>query len=136
MALSGVYRLLNTSFYYGTFEYPKDSGKWYQGKHKPIVTQELFEKAQENIKTIEANKRSKNKEFAFTKLMKCGLCGSGITAQEKFKHLKDGSVNRYVYYSCTKGKDRDCKQAYVREDELIQRLLKLVDRVSINELGI
>ena len=136
MALSGVYRLLNTPFYYGTFEYPKDSGKWYQGKHKPIITQELFEKAQENIKTIEANKKNKNKEFAFTKLLVCGLCGSGITAQEKFKNLKDGTVAQYIYYGCTRGKDRDCKNAYIREDDLIKELASIIDRVEMDRLGV
>ncbi len=38
--------------------------------------------------------RVENKEFAFTKLMTCGLCGSEISADEKFKKLKSGSVIR------------------------------------------
>ena len=37
--------------------------------------------------------RTTNKEFAFTKLLTCGLCGSAISADEKFKKLKDGSVH-------------------------------------------
>ena len=30
---------LENTFYYGAFEYPRDSGNWYQGIHKPIITQ-------------------------------------------------------------------------------------------------
>lgn len=76
----------------------------------------------------------KIKEFAFTRLMVCGLCGSGITASEKFKNLADGSVNRYIYYGCTKFVDMDCKNIYIREEELIQQLIKIIDRVEINKL--
>lgn len=42
LTLSGVYRILDNPFYYGMFEYPRESGNWYTGKHKPIITQELF----------------------------------------------------------------------------------------------
>jgi len=76
-----------------------------------------------------------DREFAFTKLMKCGLCGSGITASEKFKNLKDGTVNRYVYYGCTRSKDITCKSGYIREEELITQLVEMVDKLSLNEIG-
>jgi hypothetical protein len=36
--LSNVYTILENHFYYGIFEYPRKSGRWYQGKHKPIIT--------------------------------------------------------------------------------------------------
>lgn len=49
----------------------------------PIITKELFDKTQENLS--EHAIRIQGKEFAFTKLITCGLCGSGITADEKFK---------------------------------------------------
>jgi len=83
LALSNIYRTLQNTFYYGIFEYPRDSGNWYQGKHEPIVSKELFEKVQEQLKRDNIVRQSK--EFAFTKLMTCGLCGSGISAEEKYK---------------------------------------------------
>lgn len=43
-------------------------------------------------------------------LIRCGHCGSGISADEKFKKLKDGGVNRHVYYFCTKARNIDCKK--------------------------
>jgi hypothetical protein len=63
------------------------------------------------------------------------MCESGITAQEKYKELKDGTNAKYIYYSCSKSKDRNCKNKYVREEELIEELLKVIDIVNINELG-
>ena len=134
LSLSGVHRVLNNTFYYGRFEYPKGSGNWYQGKHKPIVTQTLFEKAQEQLKRDNIVKV--NKEFAFTKLMTCGLCQSGVCAQEKFKQLKDGTHAKYIYYGCSRGKDRHCKNKYIREKELISQLAKIIDKMDIDALGI
>jgi DNA invertase Pin-like site-specific DNA recombinase len=130
---SGIFRILDNPFYYGVYEYPKKSGNWYNGKHEPIINQELFEKAQAQLKRD--NIQRENKEFAFTKLFTCGYCGSGISAEEKWKQLKDGTHARYIYYSCSRARDRNCKNKYIREEELIIELLKILDELDINELG-
>jgi site-specific DNA recombinase len=135
LTLSLIYNILKETFYYGEFEYPIGSDKWYKGAHDPIISKELYQKAREKL-DIDNVRRSEVKEFAFTKLMKCGLCGSGITADEKFKKLSDGSVRRYVYYGCSRGKDRDCKGGYIREEELIKQLTLLLDKINLDELGI
>lgn len=132
--LSTIYNLLKTSFYYGMFEYPKGSGNWYVGKHTPLITKELFQLVQG--KMAEENKpKSKFNDFTFTKLMICGYCESGITAQEKTKNISDGSVHTYIYYSCTRHKDHYCKNPYIREDALVTQLLELIDTVSIDAIG-
>jgi len=133
LTLSGVYRTLQNPFYYGTFEFPRKSGNFYHGKHEPLITEEIFRKVQEQLKRDKIVRE--NREFAFTKLFTCGLCGSGISAQEKYKELKDGTNAKYVYYSCSKARDRNCKNKYIREEELIEELLKVIDIVNINELG-
>jgi DNA invertase Pin-like site-specific DNA recombinase len=133
LTLSGIYRILENHFYYGPFESPRGSGNWYQGKHEPLITQELFEKAQAQLKRD--NIQRENKEFAFTKLFTCGYCGSGISAEEKWKQLKDGTHAKYIYYSCSRARNRNCKNHYIREEDLILELLKILDKVNINELG-
>jgi len=134
LSLSNIYILLQNTFYYGVFEYPKKSGNWYNGKHEPIITKELFDQVQLQVKS-QVLRQQEPKEFAFIKLMTCGLCGSGISADEKFKKLKDGSVNRHVYYLCSKSKDRNCKSGYINELDLIKQLVELLDQVNINEIG-
>ena len=133
MTLSSVYLVLQNPFYYGVFEYPEKSGNWYQGKHQPLITKELYDRAQEQMKR-DRIVRSDIKEFAFTKLMTCGDCGSGISADEKFKRLKDGTSNRYVYYGCTKARDFSCKGGYIREEELIEQLAKIMDEIDLNRI--
>jgi site-specific DNA recombinase len=134
LSLGNIYQILENHFYYGVFEYPRKSGNYYNGIHEPLITKELFDLVQTQVKSNFM--RTENKEFAFTKLMICGLCGSGITADEKFKELKDGSVNRYVYYGCSKSKDKSCKDGYINETDLIKQFEQLLDDLDINEIKI
>ncbi|MCB9810681.1 MAG: recombinase family protein [Candidatus Nomurabacteria bacterium] len=132
LSLGNIYRILENHFYYGVFEYPRNSGNWYQGRHEPLITKELFDLVQEQLKGNELKTRQE-KEFAFTKLMICGLCGSGISADEKYKKLKNGKINAHVYYTCTKARDKHCKCGYLNETDLIKQLQKLVDVASFSE---
>lgn len=134
LTLSNIYIILKSTFYYGEFEYPKGGGQWYKGVHDPIITKDLYLQVQGRI-TSDHVVRDQNKEFAFTRMITCGLCGSGVTADEKFKKLKDGTTNRYVYYGCTKFKDKNCPCGYVREEDLIEQLASVLDVVSLDEIG-
>ena len=135
LSLGNIYRILENHFYYGTFEYPRGSGNWYKGKHEPIIDKELFDLVQKQVKNSQLV-RKEDIEFAFTKLMFCGLCGSGISATEKFKKLKSGAINRHIYYGCTKAKDKRCKCGYINEDDLIKQLLKIVSSLETNQMKI
>jgi len=133
LTLSNVYILLRNTFYYGKFEYPKGGGQLFEGIHEPIITKDLFDLVQENISSHLIKNTSK--EFAFTKMMTCGVCGSGITADEKFKKLKNGDVNRHVYYMCTKHNDSKCTNPIINENLLIEQLVGLMDNINLNEIG-
>lgn len=132
-SISNIYITLRNTFYYGSFEYPKGGGQWYTGRHTPIITKDLFDKVQQNMMNYSVTGEAK--EFAFTKLMTCGLCGSRITASEKFKKQQNGNVHRYIYYGCCKFQDKDCTSGYMREDALIEQLAKLMDTIDLDEIG-
>ncbi len=134
LSLGNIFSILENHFYYGVFEYPKNSGRWYQGKHEPLISKELFDQVQAQMKSQVV--RSESKEFAFTRLMECGMCGSGVTADEKFKKQKNGNIHRHVYYSCTRSKDRNCKNGYLNEEVLIEQFVQLMDTIDIDEIGI
>ncbi len=134
LTLSNVHKIIDTPFYYGYFEYPSKSGNWYKGNHEPIISKELFDAARTQMKRDRIVK-SETKEFAFTKLIKCGLCDSGVSAEEKFKKIKStGLTARYVYYGCSRSRDRNCKGGYIREELLTQQLIKLIDEIDFNQL--
>jgi len=134
LSLANLYTILRNTFYYGEFEYPTGGGMWYQGKHEPIITKELFDKVQASLQEQYIPK-TESKEFAFTKLITCGYCQSGITADEKFKKLKDGGVNRHVYYMCTKARNTDCTNQPINEKDLIDELTNLLDNIDLDEIG-
>ncbi|KKR45546.1 MAG: hypothetical protein A3G47_01110 [Candidatus Zambryskibacteria bacterium RIFCSPLOWO2_12_FULL_39_45] len=133
--MANIYLILRNSFYTGQFEFPVGSGQWYIGKHTPIIDKELFDKVQ-NALNENYIPKTESKEFAFTKLIKCGYCSAGITADEKFRKLVGGGTNRHAYYFCTrKGKD-ECKNPYINEPDLINELIELMDKVDLDEIGI
>jgi len=134
MTLSMIFRMLNDTFYYGEYEYPVRSGKWYKGGHDPIISRELFLKTRENV-VSPARRHPGTIDFAFTKMIYCGACGSAISAEEKFKHQKNGNTHRYVYYHCSKGKDRDCREGAIREEDLMIQLIQLMDKIDIDQLA-
>jgi len=135
ISLSMIYRILGDSYYYGEFEYPVGSGNIYKGGHDPIISRELFLRARENL-TAPPRRHPGTVEFAFTKLLYCGNCGSGICAEEKFKHQKNGNTHRYVYYHCTRGKDKSCREKPIREEDLVKQMVILVDSIEADQLKI
>lgn len=135
LSLGNFYRLLKLPFYYGEFEYPAKSGNWYRGVHTPIISKELFQLAQQKL-CAEHDFSYGSKEFAFTRIITCGSCGSGITAQEKTKRQQNGNVHHYVYYCCTKSRDRLCRQSYLREEDLVKQICNIIDEIDISNLGI
>lgn len=134
ITLSMIYRMMGNPYYTGRFEFPRDSGKWFEGKHEPLVTQAVFDKVQETMKTT-PHAPYGTKEFSFTRLMICGECGSGICAEEKLKRLKSGEVARYVYYGCKGRWIKNCKQHYIREEALADQLCKMMDEVEIDRIA-
>jgi hypothetical protein len=132
LSVGNVFKIINNTFYYGRFEFPQGSGNWYDGKHEPIITKELFDDVRASLKTQVI--KSHGKEFAFTRMVKCGACGSGITADEKFKKLQNGGVNRHVYYRCTKSKDRKCTNPAVNEVGLLKEFQKMASTLDLNEV--
>lgn len=134
ITLSNIYLILKNPFYYGEFEYPRGSGQWYKGKHDPIITKDLYLQVQNQI-TSDNIVRGQDKEFAFTKMLTCGLCGSGISACEKFKKQQNGNTHRYVYYGCTRFRDKFCPYKYIREEDLIEQMADILDTISLDEIG-
>lgn len=135
VVLSAIYVMLRNPYYSGQFEYPKGSGKWYRVKHPSIVSRKLWKEVQEKL-TVEPKSPPGTKIFDFTKMLTCGACGSGVTAEEKFKDIIDGSVRRYVYYHCTRARDPNCQEPYIREETLVNQLTKILDRVDIDKLAV
>jgi hypothetical protein len=134
--LSTIYTLLKNPFYCGVFEYPRGSGNWYVGKHEALISRDLFELVRKKV-TEDHRTKQKVHEYAFVKMMRCGLCDSGVTAVTKEKTIKNegGIIRTYIYYACSRANDRRCKNPYVREDHLMEQLAGIIDQVEIDKIG-
>lgn len=127
---SMAYRILREPFYYGSFEYPRGSGNWYEGSHEPLITKELFDKVQKMLKIVSKGKWGR-KQFYFKHLLRCGGCGSAVCGVEHIN--RHGKL--YTYYRCTKSaKNFRCKEKYIRENKLIEKIAEIIDQIKENHM--
>ena len=127
---SNIYLLFSNTFYYGEYEYPVGTGKWYQGTHKPMITREEYDRIQ-YLLGKRGRPRPKSHDIAYRGPIKCGECGAMITAEEKTKHQKNGNVHHYTYYHCTKKKDPNCSQGAIEEKELEKQIARELKKLEI-----
>jgi len=111
-----------------------------------MITKEEFERLQ-TILGSKGRRLSKTREFAYTKLMVCGECKGGITAEQKnqlictackFKFAYENRVEcpkcstrlknaqadnfKYVFYHCSKRKNPNCAQGSIQVQELEKQI--------------
>ena len=80
-----LYAIFSNIFYAGFYNY---QGKIEKGIHEPMITLEEFDKVQ-ILLGREGRPRSKTHDFPFTGIIRCGECGSAITALAKTKMTQE-----------------------------------------------
>lgn len=161
LSMSHMYKIFNESFYYGWYQWKNpETGKreLYKGEHKPMITEQEYNRAQ-LLLGKKGKPQPKTRHFAFTGVMTCGECGSGITAEEKnqiicpecrdkfayenktncpscnmkIEAMKKSVRLNYVYYHCTKKKNRNCSQGSIRVEELEKQFNGKLEQLKIDE---
>ena len=123
--------ILSNPFYYGHFRY---GGEIHEGKHQPVVSKKIFDKAQEVLKQRgRPHHKQKNEPQPFCGLLSCASCGMMITGEYKVKRQKNGNVHEYVYYHCTKKSKMKCPEPCIREEELDRQLSSLIQKFSLRQ---
>ena len=133
LSRSAWYKMLASPFYAGTIVY---NGKESPGKHMPMITVDEYNRIQELLGVKGCKRRPKEKNFAFSGMFKCGVCGCSITAEHKTKFIKSEKIIRgYDYYHCThKKKEIDCKQGSVAESNITDEILEKLDKLKMHAL--
>lgn len=122
------YDMLSSLFYTGMMEH---GGELYQGKHPPMLTQAEYDELQRIMGRGKPVYRQRL-EFDFTGLMRCGLCGCGVTAERKVKHYKaTGNTRTYVYYHCTNSKG-GCSKQGITQQQVETQVIDLLGKVTIH----
>ncbi len=130
LCLSAMYKIFTNSFYCGEFVY---NGKIYEGKHEPMITKEQFDLAQK-ILGQSGKPRPKYKRLPFNGIIRCAECDGMITAEEKFKKMKDGSIKRHLYHHCSHNKcGKTCSQKSITSEEILKQISTYLDAITIPE---
>jgi site-specific DNA recombinase len=123
MYRSTLYRIFTNPFYAGIIEY---GGYYQEGKHRPMVTMEEFEKVQFLLRR-KGNPRFRRMTYAYTGLLRCGECGGMASATYKQKLIKEsGEIKDYTLYYCINGRKKQygCTQVKYLNEEVINQEIK------------
>ncbi len=115
---AGIHRILKNPIYYGEFLW---KGKRHFGKHKSVITKQLFDDVQTILKRPAQTTKTKIR-FAYAGLVKCGKCGCSMTPE-----IKKG---KYIYYHCTQYRG-NCDNVYIREEKLGDLLGELLLHIRV-----
>ncbi len=161
LSMSHVYSIFNNPFYYGYFEWSNpETGKieLYKGSHPAMITEQEFMRGQVLLGK-KGKPQPKTREFAFTGLIRCGECDSMITAEEKnqiicticknkfsyenktacprcstdISEMSNPTILNYIYYHCTKKKQRNCSQKTIRIENLETQFNDILDDLTIDK---
>ncbi len=118
---STIHNILRNRIYYGEYEW---NGQIFRGRHEPLVTYEVWERAQKVLYGRKDQKLRRSKwDFAFSGIVTCGHCGCAMVGE-----IKKG---KYVYYHCTGFKGK-CNEPYVREEVFVEQFGRLLRGLSFD----
>ena len=156
---SSIYQIFTKPFYYGKFEYPAGSGKWYEGKHQPMISAAEYDQVQVMLGRNGNPRPQKHNDFVFTGVVRCGECNLMVTAEEKHqvicgnckykfayrnrdacpwcKTKMDKMENlrylKYIYYHCSKSRKPPCTQKCVSWIQMEEQIHGYLARITISE---
>jgi site-specific DNA recombinase len=162
LQISHVYRILTQPFYYGWFWVKNEQTgeqEIHKGSHQPIITEEEFDIVQAKLGR-KGKPRTRKHNLIFTGRMECGECGSMVTGEEKFQlicpkcklkflylnkdmcprckrkieEMRKPTMLHYIYYHCTRKKNRACVQKSIRVEELEKLIDKKLDKFRLSPL--
>lgn len=115
-----IHRMISNPTYYGVM---KRNEKLYKGNHKPIISKNLFDRAQSALQ-IRTHTKKQKLFFTYRGFLKCN-CGCVYTASKKKGH---------DYYYCTNGKGScNVHNKYERAENIDDLILEIFDKIQFDE---
>ncbi len=125
---SHISYILRNIIYIGKIKY---AGKVYQGNHQRIISDDVFNLAQEIHKKKIRNLRV-YKDYSLAGLLNCKSCNSVMTPCHTNKK-RHNRLHRYYYYRCTKTFKKDWNSCDIRQvsaDRLEDFICENLKRIS------
>jgi len=131
LSKSRIFTILRNPIYIGKIKY---DGKLLHGNHKAIISQELFDLAQQMHKKC-FKKIRLNKSFLLSGLIRCKECNSYMTPSHTNKK-QNGKTKRYLYYRCTSTLKKEwdyCSTKQVNTNRLENYIFQNLERISLDK---
>ncbi|MBW0192964.1 cassette chromosome recombinase CcrB [Staphylococcus aureus] len=146
-SISAVTYILSNPFYIGKIQFAKykdwndkrrkglnDKPVIAEGKHTPIISQDLWNKVQARKKQVSKKPQVHGKGTnLLTGIIFCEKCGAAYAASNTTNTLKDGTKKRIRYYSCSNFRNKGSKvcsansvRADVIEKYVMDQILEVV----------
>ena len=146
-SISAVTYILSNPFYIGKIQFAKykdwndkrrkglnDKPVIAEGKHTPIISQDLWDKVQARKKQVSKKPQVHGKGTnLLTGIIFCEKCGAAYAASNTTNTLKDGTKKRIRYYSCSNFRNKGSKvcsansvRADVIEKYVMDQLIEIV----------
>lgn len=146
-SISSITYILANPFYIGKIQFAKykdwsekrrkglnDKPVIAEGKHSPIINQDLWDKVQMRKKQVSQKPQVHGKGTnLLTGIIHCPQCGAPMAASNTTNTLKDGTKKRIRYYSCSNFRNKGSKvcsansvRADVIEDYVMKQILEIV----------
>lgn len=144
---SAIAYILSNPFYIGKIQFAKYKD-WNEkrrkglnnnpvvadGKHSPIISQELWDKVHSRMKQVSQKPQVHGKGTnLLTGIVHCPQCGAPMAASNTTNTLKDGTKKRIRYYSCSNFRNKGSKvcsansvRADVIEKYVMDQILEIV----------
>ena len=127
---TSLYSMFNNPRYAGKIPVPGKPDEYTKASYPAMVTEEEYNRVQELLGSKGTRKLATKKTFIFRGALVCGECGCMITAEEKTKRFKNGTIKYYIYYHCTH--KRACSQRMnVREEALSEQFVDFLSKYTI-----
>lgn len=148
-SINGVAQILDNVIYIGKISWLKfenwDSkrrkGKnpnpiLVEGKHEPIISDELWSVVQARRKSKSFKQRQSNEPFLLSGLLRCPDCGQGMVPSITTYTRKDGTKRKHRYYVCSDFHNKGsaaCKANSIKAYEAEDTVIKKIEHFSSNK---
>lgn len=135
---STIKRMLVNPNYIGKIRYStQDESRYFEveGKHEPIIDNEIFRLAQEKLNRNHKNRATKvpKEDKYFCGVLYCAKCGFKFSTHQNYNLRKDGSEYVSSAYKCVGIQYNDCKMSNIihkKMEKLFDEFVENIDTLN------
>ena len=127
--------ILSNPNYIGKVRYGIGTKQYFEadGQHKAIITQKVWNKAQDKLMKIKHVSRTNLPKYDvyYCGTLVCGICGQKLTTNRTIGRLrKDGTRNLFNGYRCINREKQTCTAIGISHDKVEKAFLKYLESVD------